>query len=311
MTDLKNKVKRNFDAFDLMVVSTTFLSSTIFEEFKKDAEQIISFISSAYDLDNETRDEFYKLIMGDMQKIGLADDYVALSNLEFLDDVDYNNLTYYEIKGKAIETVYNSSIKPYFYNKESMRASYEKMRYDSFHHVYDSVLKFKQIEFQASFGDVNSTRQLGIMYYLGIGCERNIESAITYLRRSMFWGDIASTALLSEIYLINRNVCASKYKQLFELERDYLMKGKTDIVDVKDISADNRRKFILISMIKQYLVINSKMSEINIPFINVIDGDSISFKEKCALIISFDEMTWRKYVFGKKDDRKIEINWRC
>lgn len=310
MNSLKNNVKKHYDPFYLMTLSTALLNPVCIDDCQNDACKIINFIAQAYDIPSKIRDEFCNLILGDMQKIGLIGDYTALANIEMLDYNDYENLFFYEIKGRAIEAVNASSLAPYPNAKSAIIKAYEKMNYDMFHHIYDSMFRFKQIEKQANYGDVNSTRQIGIMYYLGIGCEQNSNNAILYLKRSMLWGDIASTALINQIYKNEKDNRADDYKNLFDIETNYLPKGITIIPDYECATENVQNLFTLISMINQYLVTQSGIDKINIPFTNVINNRKISFDEKYALILMYENKSWKRYAFVKKDTRKIEMNWR-
>lgn len=305
--DVKKQVEKYYQAFDLMVLSTTLLNSANVDDYEEDSKKIIDFIAQAYSIELSTLEEFRGLILGDMQKIGLISDYLALSSLDLISDYDYENLIFYEIKAKAIERANSSNRKcTSSFDKRSYYDNHSKMKYDSFHHPYNSKIRLYQIEKQAELGDLDSTRQLGIMYYLGIGCESDLDSATLYLSRAMLWGDIPSALLLSKIYSGCDETKSKRFLDLYNTELEYLPKG---LIDVQKDSIENGayNLFILISYIKQFIVVQEHCTDINIPFVNVMMKASIPNSIKLSLILKYKENSWRKYLLDDNTYKRIKI----
>ena len=309
MSDLAVKMQKNYEAFHLMTLSTTFLNSAAFGDFQSDAERIINFIGEAYKLDHETVNSFLEIILGDMMKIGLVSDYHALSSLENLNENDINNLVFYELKGKVIEEVNRSNRRGYFHSNsrlnQDMKAS---MKYESFHHAYDAYVRFESTKLQASYGDVNSSRELGLMYALGIGTKKDLKKAELHLHRCIMWGDIPSAILMSRILLEEKDKWnADRYSALYQLEKEYLEDGVIMLPECEKVGREVKDDYLCIALIKQYLVVQAKLTEIDIAFLNAIQQPELSLKVKLNYISRYKDNLWKNAVCGVSEKKSIGL----
>lgn len=309
MGDVKKSVQENYEAFYLMTLSAAFLNSAAFGEFDSDAGKVISFIGRSYGLDDATVSAFSELILGDMMKIGLVSDYHALSAIDDLSDSDRDNLIFYEIKGRALEEVNCSNRRGYFHANfrlnQDMKAG---MKYESFHHVYDPFVRFESLKQQACFGDLNSTRQLAILYTLGIGTGKDIEKAKMHFKRCVMWGDITSTILLKEVYSGERDDKGSKeFDELYQLEKKYLEDGVIDLPVQEKAMEAVKDRYLCIALIKQYLVVQGKMPEINIAFLNALSQPELSLKVRLNYISRYKDFVWKNSVCGKEERNRIGL----
>lgn len=309
MAEVKKDVHNHYEAFYMMTLSVAFLNSAAFGEFDYDAEKVLAFIGRAYRLDDEVVREFSGLILGDMMKIGLVSDYHALSAIDDLSDRDRDNLIFYEIKGRVIEEVNRSNRRSYFQANSRINQDMKAgMKYESFHHAYDSVVRFESLRQQAGFGDLNSTRQLAILYALGIGTGQDLEKAGMYLERCVMWGDVASTVLLQEVCSCGKDDKGSKeFMELYRLEKLYLKDGIINLPE-KEIAADTvKNRYLCIALIKQYLVVQGKMEEIDIAFLNAISQPGLSLKDRFHFISRYKDFMWKNSVCGTDERNHIGL----
>lgn len=309
MNNITEAMQKNYEAFYLMTFSTAFLNSAALGNFWNDAEKIISFIGDSYGLDKETVDAFSRLILGDMMKIGLISDYHALGSLENLSKNDIENLIFYEIKGNALEEVNRSNRRSYFYSNSRLSQDMKSsMKYESFHHAYDAFARFESIKLQAAYGDVNSSRELGIMYALGIGTKKDCEKAKLHLERCIMWGDIQSTALMKEIL---KKECdeksAEKYRALYRLEKEYLEDGIINLPGTEKAEQEIKDVYLCIALIKQYLIVQEKLTEMDIAFLNAIMQPDMPLKVKLNYISRHKESLWKNAVCGETSIKHIGL----
>lgn len=309
MVDVKKSVQENYEAFYLMTLSAAFLNSAAFGEFNSDAGKVISFIGRSYGMDDATVNAFSKLILGDMMKIGLVSDYHAMSSIDDLSDSDRDNLIFYEIKGRALEEVNCSNRRGYFHSNSRLNQDMKAgMKYESFHHVYDPVVRFESLKQQACFGDLNSTRQLAILYALGIGTVKDTEKAKMHFKRCVMWGDVTATILLKEVYAGEKDDIASKeYGDLYHLEKKYLEDGIIDLPEQEKAADAARERYLCIVLIKQYIVVQEKMPEINIAFLNALSQPELSLRTRLNYISRYKDLVWKNSVCRKEERKRIGL----
>lgn len=308
MTDTKREMQENYEAFYSMTLSAAFLNSAAFGEFEADAGKILSFIGNAYRLAEETAQAFSRLILGDMMKIGLVSDYHALGSLENLSDEDWELLIFYEIKGRALEEVNRSDRRGYFHASSRLNQDVKAgMKYESFHHAYDPFVRFESLKQQAEFGDLNSTRQLALLYALGIGTERDIGKAKLHFERCAMWGDMPSAILLKELYSQEGDArMAEEFSELYRLEKKYLADGVIHPPE-KECAERIRNRYLCTALIRQYLVVQSKMAEIDIAFLDAISQPELPLKKKLHYISRYKDLTWKNAIYGRQEKETIGL----
>lgn len=259
---LLSEIYNEFDAFHTMCISTTLMSTYNNEEFDIDAKKIITFIGEAFNLQRNTVKLFTDCILGDMMNIGLITDYQAIASVELLSEKDKENIELYEIKGRVIEEIASCEAQNYtvldvrFANQ--IRAN---MKYEYFHHPYNSKLRFWQLCRLMKNGNVLITRQVAILYILGIGCETDFEKAEENLLECLLWGDEISKILIRELYKKT---------------------GKTP----KDVSG-------LAKLLNAHIIAPKKDTLINKELAKTLISDELSYKDKVELILNFNEKSWK------------------
>lgn len=307
MTEVKKKVRDHYEAFYVMTLSVAFLNSAAFGEFTEDAGKVLTFIGRAYGLDEALVSEFSGLILGDMMKVGLVSDYHALSAFDDLSERDRDNLMFYEIKGRVLEEVNRSNRRSYFRASSRLNQDVKTgMKYESFHHAYDSVVRFESLREQAGFGDLNSTRQLAILYALGIGTGKDLERARMHLERCVMWGDVASTVLLQEVCSCGNDEKGSKeFKELYRLEKSYLEDGIINLPEKEGAADVVKDRYLCIALIKQYLVVQGRMEEMDVAFLNVLSQPGLTLKVKLRFISRYKDSLWKNSTCGREERNHI------
>ena len=90
----KAALLNNGEAFCLMTRSVAMLGSKRSEAFSKDAAVLLDFIGQAYGWPPERIVVATKMILGDMMRVGLVSDYLALGCAEMLDEETQQNLIF-------------------------------------------------------------------------------------------------------------------------------------------------------------------------------------------------------------------------
>lgn len=309
MNDAGKRVQENYEAFYLMTLSVAFLNSAAFGEFDRDAGKVISFIGSAYGLDDVTIGTFSGLILGDMMKIGLISDYHALSSFDNLSDSDRKNLVFYEIKGWALEEVNHSCRRDYFYANPRLNQNIKAgMKYESFHHAYASFLRFESLKRQASYGDLNSTRQLAVLYALGIGTRKDAGKAKMHLERCVMWGDAASALLLKKLCADGKGgEVPGEFGELYRLEKEYLGDGVISLPEKEEVAAAVRERYLCIALIRQYIVVQGKKEEIDIAFLEALLQPGLPLKTKLKYISQYKDFVWKNSICGEEEKNQIGL----
>lgn len=272
----------NFDAFHTMCLATSLMSTYNNKAFDSDAHRIITFIGEAFKLPQEMICAFEHCILGDMMNIGLITDYQAVASTELLSDHDKDNIELYEIKGCILEEI--AIAEAQIYNTSEMSIANKiksNMKYEYFHHPYNAKFRFWQLDRLMKNGNVDITRQIAVLYTLGIGCDQDLQKAEEGFWKCILWGDEISAILIDELYL-KRGVTNSEYHKLLS---DDLMKG---ICDIKIQEYGQLMRFL-----KAYIIAPRKDPFINHELADVLISDELPYQNKVELILNFNEKTWR------------------
>lgn len=259
---LLSEIYNEFEAFHTMCLSTALMSTYNSNEFDIDADKIITFIGEAFNLKKDVIKSFKDCILGDMMKIGLITDYQAIASVELLSEEDKENIELYEIKGRIIEEIANCEAQNYtILDVRLANQIRANMKYEYFHHPYNSKLRFWQLYRLMKNGNVVITRQVALLYILGIGCEQDFEKAEESLLECLLWGDEISEILIRELYKRT---------------------GKTP----KEISG-------LAKILNAHIIAPKKDALINKELAKMLILDELSYKDKVELILNFNEKTWK------------------
>ncbi len=290
----------NFETFHTMCLSTSLMSTYNCKEFDSDAHKIIAFIGEAFELEQETINQFEKCILGDMMNIGLITDYQAISSTELLSDNDKENIELYEIKGRILEEIAVDEAQNY--NISDMRIANQikvNMKYEYFHHPYNAKLRLWHLNRLVKNGNIDITRQIAVLYALGIGCNIDFKRAEENLLKCILWGDKISSVLIDKLYQ-KTGKTNSGYKSIFSDDQP------EDISDTKVSEYWQLRK-----LLNAYIIAPKKNSLINNELANILISNELSYQNKVEKILNFNEKTWRNaYLMMNNKENRIGFRVR-
>lgn len=277
----------NYEAFYTMVISTTIMSNTRSPKFDEDSEKIIKFISDAYSFDEQFSKDAAKVIIGDLSLMSRMGDFHAFKgSIQPSSEVDDALHQLYEIKGDVFISL-----------KMLSKVSIDGSWFDySMYKLYEPARRAYQIRNLSSFGNLTTTRQMGILYALGIGVPKDYELAQMRLTQSALWGDIPSMHLLSHVYHLAGNEEKSKLMaEVAQLCHKYLMEGCTVLPDEvkKNFSEEACRYFAYISSIKQDIINASNAHKINFSFLEAVMSDKLDFFKRMDYINNYSAAAWK------------------
>ena len=282
MNELLPVIYDNFDAFHTMCLSTSLMSTYNNKAFDSDAYRIITFIGEAFKLPQETICAFGRCILGDMMNIGLITDYQAVASTELLSEYDKDNIELYEIKGRVLEEI--AVAETQIYNPSEMSIANKiktNMKYEYFHHPYNAKFRFWQLDHLMKNGNIDITRQIAVLYTLGIGCQSDLQKAEEHFLKCILWGDEISAILIDELYQKKGGTNSAFYQLL----SDNLPK---DTYDIRVWEYRQLKRFL-----NAFIIAPRKDPYINHELADVLISDKLSYQNKVELILNFNEKTWR------------------
>lgn len=295
---LLSAIYDNFEVFHAICLSTSLMSTYNCKEFDADSHKIIAFIGDAFELSQETIDEFESCILGDMMNIGLITDYQAVSSTELLSDNDKDNIELYEIKGRILEEIAIDEAQNY--NISDMRIANQikaNMKYEYFHHPYNAKLRFWQLSRLMKNGNVDITRQIAILYTLGVGCETDYQKAEENFLKCILWGDKISAVLIDKLYEKTGKM-NSEYCKVF------LENQPKEVNDIKVLEY-----WQLVKLLNVNIIAPKKDPLINNELANMLISNELSYQNKAELILNFNEKTWRN-VYLLMNNKENHIGFR-
>ena len=295
----------SYDTFYNMVFSTTMMSNALTPSFEADAKAIIDFIGKAYKKDNNFNDTCKELIIEKLTALGLTTDQQAVYNSRNFESTFTDEDVLFDIKGDVLATLQNMMSSA---NSEINAGWFDYSHYKT----YNARVRFSKIRTTSTTGNILATRQMGILHALGIGCDVDLEEAVTRLTQCTFWGDIPSVYYLAHTYnLMNNTEKANLFYELAELEEKYLRSGFTVLPNsVKnEYSEDAYIYYSIISSIKQDVVYAYGKSTIDFSFIEAIRSDSLDYFDKMRLINDYDKKLWKNVTnSADRPNKKIGFN---
>lgn len=280
----------HLEEFKQILIATTLLSNSYSVEWEKNANDIIDFMTTAFGIKDES-DIIKKIITKEISNLSLVKEYNGIKSRRDY-KIEYSDEDIlYDIKGKILVSINN--IGKNLTNHSSLLA--EEFNYNDYS-TYNPNNRFWVILRAASYGSVILTRQIAIMYALGIGCQQDYSFAILRLKQAAFWGDTTSMKLLSYILkLTNNDEKAKIYSELYNLSLKYLYDGVTVLPDEDKgkYSEECRLYFTYISSILQDIIINLNCPNINFSFLEAIFSDK-PFSDKMRYINEFQKGDWKE-----------------
>lgn len=281
--DIMPIVYEEMEVFYAMCLASTLVSTYNSKESDQDSRKIIAFLGEAFRIPRETVSIFETCILEEMMHIGLITDYHALSATDLLSEHDKEYIELYEIKGRVLEEIALSEAKNYGVSDirvvNQIRAN---MKYEYFHHPYNAKARFWQLARLSESGNVNVTRQVGMLYALGIGCDTDFQKAEETLLKCVLWGDKISAMLLKQLHC-------------------WMKKEDSEVDEYHH----------LINLLRCFIIAPKKDPLINHELANVLIGNQLSYKQKVELISNFNEKTWHcALLLDEGTERKIGFKVR-
>ncbi len=280
---------KNYIAFYNMVLSTTMMSNTQTPELKADANRIIDFIGRALRLNEAFIDHSKRIILDDLSSLGLTADQQAVYRSRTFGDNYSDKDILFDIKGDVLTRLQNLSD---MHNAEINPSWFDYSHYKT----YQSNIRFSKIYTASASGNLLTTRQVGILLALGIGCDTDINEAIHRFTQCVFWGDIPSMFYLAYTYILAGDKQKSKvFYELADLSEKYLKSGYTILPDaVKNLySKEAQTYYVYISSIKQDVVYAYDKTAIDFSFVEAITSDSLDYFEKMEYINNYEKKEWK------------------
>lgn len=285
---IKN-IFNNYEAFYNMVLSTTIMSNVQSTKFKEDSSKIIDFIGKSYKLDKELVCECEELINNKLSSLALVLDQEAVSSCRNVNNEFTDIDILLDIKCDVITKLQGLSEKN---NNDINSIWFDYNRYIP----YKDSVRFNKINITSATGNLITTRQIGLLRALGIGCEVDLKESIKRLTQCIYWGDIPSIHYLAYVYKLLGDTKNSKiFTELGELSEKYLLAGYTVLPDeVKShYSQESRTYYIYISTIKQDIVYAYNRNNIDFSFIEAITLENLDYFQIMNFINNYEHKTWK------------------
>lgn len=285
---MKLDKKNNYLAVSDALLTITMLSNNFNEDLDNDSSKIIDFIFKSFEVSNDEIEFYKKKITDDLTIISTTSDVDAFySNNSSNEYPEIDNLLY--LKCQAISKLNNLSFRlknsPFQY-------------YFDYNHLrpYFPHIRFYELESVSIVGDIDINRTVAILQILGIGCEKNQSVAINRLKQCALWGDISSLFYLSYLNeLIDNKADALIYRNLSELS-PYMLEGKTILSDEdkNKYNKETNELFVIITSIKQDIILAFNINEIDFSFVEVILLDNIDYYTKMECINNYKSLEWKE-----------------
>lgn len=288
-----------YDAFYLMIRSAAVLGSQNSALFDRDAQTLIRFIGRVYGWREELTDGAADFILGDLMKVGLTADYLALGSAELLDGAVRDSLVFFEAKGRALEEVVRAEILPD--GSQEMYAAQElrtNMSAAAFHHAYEPRVRFSQIKRKACGGSVLYALELAMMRILGIGCRCDIVQAQRILEGLMIWREPAAAKILAFLWAEEGDhEAAAVYESVFAWLDDAqpILEAPGASEETVSGAAEYCAVISLVhSMVKPF----RGRGDVDFLFAGLMNSEEIPFPEKLEMIRQYREGGWLRYCRG-------------
>lgn len=291
---MKNEAKsvalKHVEELYTMCLAATTQTTYNSPEGDQDARCLMRFIGEAMGLSADTVELLSDLILGPMMQIGLVTDYQVTSSAEFLDEEDMELLELFEIKGQVLEEAYLGEYALQGADAASLRQIRQLMKKEYFHHPYEARLRFWQIETLSRKGSLAATRQLGMLLFLGIGCESDPAKAERALLTCVLWGDASAELLLRELYRREgKRVEESALSALYPTE-----KGKPSLP----------------SLFSAFYLLPRRDGAVNHPLASLLLTEDYTYEQKIGLIAQWSEKGWGHTLLSEESAKQKTIGFQ-
>ena len=260
--------------YTYIVISTT-LTNAVNDQSLEDYKKVIYFSKQVFDNEKVfTKKSLEQVLFKDLTMISTFEDVKAYRN-----DIEKNKCKdieeYLNLKCEVLDKI------QYIYThapKDGYLMDYSYLR------EYDSEQRFNELSNSSLNKQIDINLTLAVCLYLGIGCEKDIESSIYRFKQNAFMGDIEALYFLRAIYKELDDLNNFKlYDDLISLEK-YLIEGRMNLSNSikQKYSVKAIQTYNLISLIKEN--IGNTSDYINTSFMEVILNDEVDYKKKIECI---------------------------
>lgn len=291
--------KQKYLALSSILITTTMLSNDFNTELENDSSYLIDFIGGVFSLSKEEIEECKRLVLDELTVVSTVQD----ANAFFANqgDRDFPKIgQYLYLKCDAILKLKNIYQK---FNKVNFNQIYFEYRYLR---PYYPDIRFKELVDSSVNGDVDINRTVAILLAAGVGCEKDIDAAIYRFKQCAFWGDISSLYFLKHLFEIKGE---EKEKKLFSnlcVLSSYLSNGRTNIPNIKKKEYDQLTSdtFSLIASIKQDIILDYNIYDIDYSFVEIMLLDNIDYYKKMKCINEYKNQWWKELTNSSSDPSK-------
>ena len=289
------KIHQNYVAFYNMVLATTLLSNASSDAFDEDATKIIDFIGQAYRLDEDLIAYAKRCILDDLVAISTRADVTAFVNSHTFDSEVDELDSLFSIKADVIESIEAMR------ERRDINLSTSWFDYSHYKPYYPEI-RFEQLLAYAAIGNPIANKEVGILLFLGIGKAQNIPSAILRLKQCMMWGDLSVIPLLREMAKESNDEEEHVFEEL-TLLMPYMQEGRTIVPKELEekLSKESKELFVLITSIKQDIVIEVKDLYINQSFVEVMLLKDLNYYRKLYFINNYRSNEWKNATNSSND----------
>lgn len=281
--------KHHYNALYTMLISTSLLSNTRTESFFKDADRVVVYIANSYNM-NEDELKYCIESIRTVSTVNLLSDQHAVFSMRRDDEELSDNDILIDLKGEVL-LLYGRLSKGDVPFVNPVWFDYNR------YIPYSPEIRYCEINKASATGDIITTREIGIMSALGLGCDVDYIEAERRFKQCLYWGDNAAAHFLAHLYRLLGNEKKYKlYSEVADLCDRYINSGITMVPkEVKEnYSEEACTEFSYISSIKLDIVYPYKRNEIDFSFIEAFLSDGLDFYQKMRFINSYEKKEWRE-----------------
>ncbi len=288
------EIFKNYKQYYTMLLSTTIMSNSASCSYIEDMKKVIDFIGNAYKSDEEFIEFAKSTILGEkMTSIAYLEDRRTMNaiNAEQLSYDELNEEQFIlDMKCDAICELHSLA------SKCEGRINEDWFDYSQII-LYQPHTRFNKIKASAAPGFLLFTRQTGLLYLLGIGCEKDVTKGIYRLSQCVAWGDVPSMYMLAYAYELNGDLENSALLyEVASLSEKYLDEGCTVIPkdDEKNYSAKAKEYYVFIASVKQDVVYGVGMYKIDFAFVEAMQSPGLDNYDRMGYINNYAKKEWKE-----------------
>lgn len=287
--DIK-KLLENTEVANEIIMATSILSNNSNKAWVEDSTKLIEFICNSYNMGDLAKD-YVHVITKEINNLSLIDEYRGLKGLHEFND-EYSPIdSFYDLKGKTL-----LRLKTF----DEILAQCQCPLIEEFTYTYANNYmpkdRFATILKASSYGMVQFTCQIGLMYATAIGTEQDIPFAIIRLKQAAYWGYIPAVKYLAYIYkLQNDEKNYQFYTDLYEVCTGLFFDGINVVPeDKKDrYSKEVCETFSLMTNLYQDIVIPFS-PRIDYSFLDLMFTEKLLYGKKMQCINDYRGRSWKE-----------------